>query len=225
LGEFAGVSKRLRRNGSNRWSGIRVKEAQTSISLSTAESMASMIAPRTPGCEPRRFHMKRAASLLSLVLIVGVSEAPAQSDGGTQGAAAPAASEKPAGQARDGASVQALRRIVDDCNRKSIEAFKKGDMLAVARLYTDDATIYFPRGKHVRGRRAIDQLWMSIKGPKDWKLETLEVGGTKEAIYEVGKSSLTTEENGKESTYVCDYVVIWKRQKDGSYKTQTDIYN
>jgi ketosteroid isomerase-like protein len=53
----------------------------------------------------------------------------------------------------------------------------------------------------------------------------LEVGGTKEAIFEVGKSSLTTEVDGKESTYTCDYVVIWKRQKDGSYRAHTDIYN
>jgi hypothetical protein len=56
-------------------------------------------------------------------------------------------------------------------------------------------------------------------------LETFEVGGTREAIYEVGKSSLTTEVNGKKNTCVCDYVVIWKRQKDGSYRAHTDIFN
>jgi ketosteroid isomerase-like protein len=128
-------------------------------------------------------------------------------------------------RADDTSTVDSLRRIVDECNRQSIDAFKKGDMLAVARLYADDATIYFPRGKKVTGRQAIDRMWMSIKGPKDWKLETIEVGGTKEAIYEVGRSSLTTSVDGKDSTYTCDYVVIWKRQKDGSYRTHTDIYN
>jgi ketosteroid isomerase-like protein len=123
------------------------------------------------------------------------------------------------------ARLDPLRRIVDECNRKAIEDFKKGDMLAVARGYADDATIYFPRGKKVHGREAIDRYWQSLKGAKDWKLETVEVGGTAEAIYEVGKSSLTTAVNGKESTYVCDYVVIWKRQKDGSYRAHTDIFN
>ena len=131
------------------------------------------------------------------------------------------ASPKPA----DNASVDSLRHIVDECNRQSIEAFKKGDMLAVSRGYTDDATIYFPRGKKVAGRQAIDQMWTSIKGAKDWKLETIEVGGTKDAIYEIGKSSLTTVVDGKDNTYTCDYVVIWKRQKDGTYRAQTDIYN
>ena len=43
--------------------------------------------------------------------------------------------------------------------------------------------------------------------------------------YEVGKSSLTTVVDGKESTYVCDYVVIWKPQKEGSYRAHTDIFN
>jgi uncharacterized protein (TIGR03067 family) len=120
---------------------------------------------------------------------------------------------------------RSLRQIVDECNRQAIADFKKGDMLAVARGYADDATIYFPYNKKVHGRKAIDAYWQGIKGAKDWKLETLEVGGTPEAIWEVGKSSLTTEVDGKANTYVCDYVVIWKRQKDGSYRTHTDIFN
>jgi ketosteroid isomerase-like protein len=120
---------------------------------------------------------------------------------------------------------RSLRQIVDECNRKSIADFKKGDMLAVARGYADDATIYFPRGKKVHGRKAIDRYWQGVKGAKDWKLETIEVGGTRDAIYEVGKSSLTTTVDGKESTYACDYIVIWKRQPDGTYRTHTDIFN
>jgi CubicO group peptidase (beta-lactamase class C family)/ketosteroid isomerase-like protein len=124
----------------------------------------------------------------------------------------------------DATSIDSLRQIVDQCNRRAIEDFKKGDMLAVARGYADDATIYFPRGKKVHGRKAIDRYWQGVKGPRDWKLETIEVGGTREAIYEVGKSSLTTEVDGKTNTYVCDYVVIWKRQMDGNL-AHTDIFN
>jgi ketosteroid isomerase-like protein len=120
---------------------------------------------------------------------------------------------------------KSLRQIVEECNQKVIEDFKKGDMLAVARSYADDATIYYPHGQKVHGREAIDRYWQSIRGPKDWKLEITEVGGTPEAICEVGKSWLTTELDGKENTYVCDYVVIWKRQPDGTYRTHTDIFN
>jgi ketosteroid isomerase-like protein/tetratricopeptide (TPR) repeat protein len=122
-------------------------------------------------------------------------------------------------------NLSSLRQIVEECNRKVVEDFKKGDMLAVAHSYSDDATIYFPPGKKVCGREEIDQYWQRVKGAKDWKLETIEVGGTPEVIWEIGKSSLTTEVDGKERTYVCDYIVIWKRQQDGTYRTYADIFN
>jgi ketosteroid isomerase-like protein len=122
-------------------------------------------------------------------------------------------------------SVADLRRIVEQGHRQAVEAFKKGAMLTVARGYADDGVIFIPGGKSARGREAIDRYWLGIKKPKDWKLEVVEVGGTREAIYEVGKSSLTSEVNGKDRTYVCDFVLIWKRQKDGSYRIHTDINN
>ena len=127
-------------------------------------------------------------------------------------------------------SDSSLRRIVEEMNRKQIEAFNKNDLLGVARIYADDATIYFPhypskQGRKIQGREAIDKYWLAIKKPKEWKLEVVEVGGTKDAIWVIGKSTLTEEFDGKDSTYVGDFVVIWKRQKDGSYRIQTDIYN
>ncbi len=156
--------------------------------------------------------MRRLASLSALLLLVAGSSLalgwPKQAE----------PSDQPA-------DLDSLRRIVDECNRKSIEAFKKGDLLGVAHLYADDATIYFPHDQKVHGRKAIDEMWTRIKNPKDWKLETSEVGGTRDAIYEVGRSTLTQQANGKDVTYACSYIVIWKRQKDGSYLTQTDIYN
>ena len=156
-------------------------------------------------------HTRIAIAALTIVLIV---------------AGTPAGEPDRQGDRKANASsVRSLRQIVDECNRTSIADFKKGDMLAVARGYADDATIYFPPGKKVHGRKAIDRYWQGLKGAKDWKLETIEVGGTRDAIYEVGKSTLTTVVDGKESTYVCDYVVIWKRQRDGTYRTHTDIFN
>jgi hypothetical protein len=54
-------------------------------------------------------------------------------------------------------SVRAFRQVVGECNRKAIADFKKGAMLAVARGYADDATIYFPQGKKVHNRKTIDR--------------------------------------------------------------------
>lgn len=123
-----------------------------------------------------------------------------------------------------------LRRIVEKMNQKQIEAFNKGDMLGVAHIYADDAMIIFPnyqakQGRKIQGRVAIDKYWLAIGKPKSWSLEVFEVGGTKDAIWVLGKSTLTEEYDGKDHTYVGDFVVIWKRQKDGSYRIHTDIYN
>ncbi len=123
-----------------------------------------------------------------------------------------------------------LRRIVEEMNRKQIEAFNKGDFLGVAQIYADDATIYFPdyqskQGKKIQGREGINKYWLAFAKPVEWKLEIVEVGGTKEMIWEIGKSTLTEERNGKQGTYICDFIVIWKRQKDGTYRIHADIYN
>jgi uncharacterized protein (TIGR02246 family) len=119
----------------------------------------------------------------------------------------------------------ALRREIEDMNRRMVETMKRGDLLGVARFYADDATILFHRGQKIQGRKAIDAYWTGIKGAKDWKLDVIEVGGSPDEVYQIGKSSFTSEANGKESNYTCDFLVIWKRQTDGAYKIYVDIYN
>jgi len=123
-----------------------------------------------------------------------------------------------------------LRQIVEEMNLKQTQAFMKGDMLGVARIYADDATIYFPdynakRGRSIKGREAIDRYWLGLGKPIAWKLEIAQVGGTDDMIWEIGRSTLTEERNGTESTYTGDFVVIWKRQKNGAYQIHADFYN
>jgi retinol-binding protein 3 len=122
------------------------------------------------------------------------------------------------------AESEKLHQIVEEGHRKVTAAFKKGDMLAVASHYADDGTLYVPGSPKVHGRKAIDAYWQAVKGPKEWKLEATEIGGTTDAIYEIGKSTVTTEIDGKERTFACNYIVIWKRQKDGSYRIHHDMF-
>jgi len=158
-------------------------------------------------------------SFLVLGLLVGV-----QTPG--QGSLPPGGAANAQAGATDTA---ALRKIAEDLNRKQIEAFNKGDMLGVAKFYADDATIYYPhyptrQGRQIRGREEINKYWLAVKKPKEWKLEVHEVGGTPEAIWVIGRTTLTHVVDGKDSTYAADFVVIWKRQPDGSYRIHTDMY-
>ncbi|HWL40504.1 MAG TPA: DUF4440 domain-containing protein [Gemmatimonadaceae bacterium] len=119
----------------------------------------------------------------------------------------------------------ALRAEVADLNKAMIAAFD-GDPSTVARFYADSARIVGPRRQTVAGRSAIDHYWASIRKPATWTLEVVEVGGSRAEAYQIGVSSLTsTGSDGQARTYVCDFVVIWKRQADGTLRIALDLYN
>lgn len=140
-----------------------------------------------------------------------------------EGGAARAAVQKTTPAARG--EMARLRREIEDANRRMVETFKRGDLAGVAAFYEDDAVIFFARDQRMRGRKAIDAYWTGLKGGKDWKLEVYEVGGDRETLYQVGRSTFTSEVDGKETVYACDILVIWKRQKDGRYKIHVDFFN
>jgi ketosteroid isomerase-like protein len=169
--------------------------------------------------------MKICYSIL-LLLLTAVSAGPVAAQvRAREGLSGASVYELPLAPPGDEADMASLRPVIEEHNRKMVEAFKRGDHLAVSSFYADDATIFSYRGEKVRGRAAIDKYWTSIKGGKDWKLEVIELGGDRETVYQIGRSTLTTEREGKQSTYACDFVVIWKRQPDGTYKIHVDIYN
>jgi uncharacterized protein (TIGR02246 family) len=166
----------------------------------------------------------KICQIISLLVLITASAGHAAAQGRARSAFSIAPVEALSSKT-DEADMASLRPLIEEHNRKMVDAFKRGDFLAVARFYADDATIFSYRGEKIQGREAIDKYWTSIKGAKDWKLEVVELGGDRETIYQIGRSTLTTEREGKQSTYACDFVVIWKRQKDGAYKIHVDIYN
>ena len=119
-----------------------------------------------------------------------------------------------------------LRTEVERLNRDMVAAFMQGDLAGVARFYADDARIIGPRRRTIAGRAAIDEFWTSIRGPREWRLTVVEVGGSRNEAYQVGVSSLTSEDNeGRVSTYVSDFVVLWKRDGNGRLRIHLDLYN
>jgi len=49
-----------------------------------------------------------------------------------------------------------------------------------------------------------------------------EIGGAGDYYYQLGNSDLTYLVNGKESKSVTNFVLIWKKQADGSFKIFRD---
>ena len=85
--------------------------------------------------------------------------------------------------------------------------------------------MFLPDGPIVKGRQAIQEVWKNIigSGGNKLRIETIEVQEAGNWAYETGKFVGTTP-NGK---VIADgkYLVIWKRDESGEWKTHRDIPN
>jgi ketosteroid isomerase-like protein len=117
-----------------------------------------------------------------------------------------------------------VKKIIDSLNKEMEKVFNENDMVKVAAFYTDDAEIA-GQSYSVRGRKNIDNYWLSLKDKgRGWKLEVIEVGGFGEFIYQLGKSDLKhlSGNDPNPVSSVTNFIVIWKLQPDGSYKIFKD---
>ncbi|HEX6846943.1 MAG TPA: nuclear transport factor 2 family protein [Chitinophagaceae bacterium] len=111
---------------------------------------------------------------------------------------------------------------IERLNKEMERVFNANDMAATAAFYSDDAEISGPNYV-VAGRANLDKYWMNLKDKgRGWKLTVIEIGGTDDYIYQLGNSDLTYIVNGKETKSVTNFVLIWKKQPDSSYKIFRD---
>ena len=115
-----------------------------------------------------------------------------------------------------------IKSDIEKLNKEMERVFNANDMAATAAFYSDDAEIVAPNYL-VTARKNLDNYWLSLKDRgRGWKLTVIEIGGTGDYIYQLGNSDLTYMVNGKETKSVTNFVLIWKKQKDNSYKIFRD---
>jgi len=115
-----------------------------------------------------------------------------------------------------------IKAEIERLNKEMERVFNANDMAATAAFYSDDAEI---SGANyvVTGRANIDKYWLNLKDRgRGWKLAVIEIGGTDDYIYQLGNSDLTYMVNGKETKSVTNFVLIWKKQPNNSYKIFRD---
>lgn len=112
---------------------------------------------------------------------------------------------------------------IEAANVKFVDDFEKGDSVAVAAHYTDDAQILAPNMEAVKAN-GIAAFWGSFMkmGVKDFKLITDDVVGNEAQLVETGRYEIYGADNklmdkGK-------YVVAWKAA-NGGWKLYRDIFN
>lgn len=107
-------------------------------------------------------------------------------------------------------------------NQQMEEAFNNNDMNKVAGFYSNDGEIVY-NNYTVRGRTNLDKYWLDLKDKgRGWKLTVVEIGGEGEFVYQLGKSDLKYISQGKETTSITNFVLLWRKQNDGTYKIFRD---
>jgi uncharacterized protein (TIGR02246 family) len=140
-------------------------------------------------------------------------------------AMAPTADAQSGGQTE---AVEDARAAIEAANARFSDAYARGDVAALSAMYTSDAMLFPPDSEVVLGNTAIGEFWKATRdsGVQSATLTTVDVGRSGDVAYESGKVSLTIQPAGKEpATAVAKYVVVWKRQADGSWKLHRDIWN
>jgi uncharacterized protein (TIGR02246 family) len=125
--------------------------------------------------------------------------------------------------------VDEARKGIAAGNDAFMQAVSKQDPSTLASLYTKDAIVLPPDAEMIVGSKTgIEALWKEslAGGLKAFKLETINVERSGDMAVETGRFSGKIAAEGKpEATVGGKYVVVWKRESDGTWKLHRDIWN
>jgi uncharacterized protein (TIGR02246 family) len=119
---------------------------------------------------------------------------------------------------------QEITNLVDQFSA----AFNRGDIAAVAAMYSEDAKLMPPGSDLITGRPGIQQFWQGARdsGIREATLQVLEVDSSGDLAYERGAATLKLQAGGGMTTAsTVKYLVIWKRRAGGTWQLALDIWN
>jgi uncharacterized protein (TIGR02246 family) len=108
-------------------------------------------------------------------------------------------------------------------------AAKAKDADTIASLYVEDATLLPPGAPPVKGRQNIRDFWKAFldAGATEPVLRSASIEGAGDLAYEIGEYQVTmpNPQGGGTATQHGKYLVVWKRQSDGSLKMAADMFS
>jgi uncharacterized protein (TIGR02246 family) len=122
------------------------------------------------------------------------------------------------------------RAAIAAIDKKFMEDVNRGDAVAGAAAYTDDAIVMPPNHSPLEGKQAIEKYLAEIGSQlqaSNFQLSILEVDvqgdttivrGTYSNSFTISGTDAPMEDQGKTLN-------VWKRQADGSWKLHRDIWN
>ena len=129
-----------------------------------------------------------------------------------------------------GSDPAAVRQAIDAINARFGTAAPQGDTATLASFYADDGMLMFPGGPAAKGHDAIAKAFAGMNAMmkvSSLKLQTQDLVTTGDYAIETGTYDLAGQppKGAKAVHDLGKYVVVWKKQADGSYKILRDISN
>ena len=123
----------------------------------------------------------------------------------------------------------AVKVAIEAANTRFTAAIKKGDTIAMVADYDANAMVMAPGGPAASGSAAVAR-WMggmiATLTAKEFNLKIGDVIVTGDYAIETGSYDMVlTPKKGKDIPDKGKYVVVWKKQADGSWKILRDIWN
>lgn len=121
----------------------------------------------------------------------------------------------------------AVRQSIEQANAKAGDALKRGDTASFGADYADDAIMIMAGAPPVRGKAEIKKAMVEMSNAiklTDAKFTTSQLDIAGDYAIETGTYELTGTPTGAKaaSTTKGNYVTVWKKQADGSYKIYRD---
>jgi ketosteroid isomerase-like protein len=142
--------------------------------------------------------------------------------------AAPAAATLAGAPAGD---VTAAKQAIEAQNARFADALVKGDTATIASTYADDAIVMMSEVPAAHGHDAIAKTFAGMGSAMKvtaFKLTSQDVIVSGDYAIETGAYDMNAQpmaKGAKPEHGVGKYLVVWKKQADGSYKILRDIAN
>jgi uncharacterized protein (TIGR02246 family) len=122
-----------------------------------------------------------------------------------------------------------VRQAIKVADSTFAAAVLRGDSTALAALFAEDAVVMWPNAKASRGNEAIAKsfgaFFSSMQVPV-FRYEPQDVIVAGDYAIETGTYEITTRTKDHKSSHdVAKYILVWRKQPDGSYKVFRDIAN
>jgi uncharacterized protein (TIGR02246 family) len=129
-----------------------------------------------------------------------------------------------------GAAGKTDEETIRDLDVQWSRAAANKDAAKFATFYSETGSALPFNAPIATGRAKIQEIWTQLMAKPGFSLlfapQRIEVAASKDLAYDVGTFELTlNDDKGVSMTILGKYVVVWKRQKDGQWKAEADIFN